>query len=352
MIFNRFGWQGFPPPAALFRSRRFLGVALDPPDYNPGSWIGAGKAWFDPGDELFYLTARPRTAADDVRGYAARIFTSKNGVDFGIAGDLTIETVNTLADTRVHSIEGTQLLRDPATGRWYFYLSVDTGDSFVWGGVQWETMIFSAHQLEGPWSYEGFALRNGTDIDAHQARDATIDIVDGRWLCLYKAKDANRDERPALAVSRDGLSWEKRGKVSIDGADAVCFLNGSMFATASGPMFLGVKTRLDDSRERKTEVVYADEHGIGHGGGPRPMFAAYRFDESTMNLETVFEAPWFGMSDYEHAEHPLLGYSSMAYDAANNRFLCYLEALDPELTEAIGINSTVERVVVYEMKAF
>ena len=219
-----YGRQGFPPPVALFRNRRFLGVALDPPDFHPGSWIGAGKAWFD--DGAFYLTARPRSAADDVRGFAARIYRSTNGLDFDQIGELPIETVKELADVGVHSIEGTQLLRDPDTGRWYFYLSVDTGDSFVWGGVQWETMLFTAHRPVGPWSYAGFVLRNGPDYDAHQARDATIDIVDGRWLAIYKAKDAHRDERPALATSVDGVSWRKRGPLTIDGHDEVCFLSG------------------------------------------------------------------------------------------------------------------------------
>ncbi len=342
-------WHGFPPPAHLFGTRRFLGVALDPPDYDPGSWIGAGKAWFDPADGRFYLTARPRTAADDRRGYAACVYRSTNGLDFEPAGELGIQTVNERAGEAVHSIEGTQLLRDPRTGRWYFYLSVDTGDSFVWGGVQWETMVFSAHRLSGPWSYEGFALRTGSDYDARQARDSTIDIVDGRWLCLYKAKDVRRDERPALAVSTDGLTWVKKGVLSIDGEDTVCFLNGSLFASGSGPIFVGIRTRLDDSRARKPGVVYADEHSIGHGGGPRPEFVAYRVDESAMNLETVCREPWYGLSPYEHPEHPLLGYSSLVVDAGRDRALFYVEAIDPKLTEAIGINSTVERLLVYEM---
>jgi hypothetical protein len=324
-------------------------VALEPPDYTPGSWIGAGKAWYDADAACFFLTARPRTAAGDVRGFAARIYRSQNGLDFTLVGELLTETVDELADVSVHSIEGTQLLRDPRTGRWYFYLSVDTGDSFVWGGVKWETMIFSAHQLSGPWSYEGFALRNGPDYDAHQSRDSSIDIIDGRWLCLFKAKDANRDERPALAVSIDGLSWEKRGTLTIDGEESVCFLNGSLFATGSGPLFVGIRTRLDDSRERKSEVVYADTHGIGHGGGPRPQFVAYRLDTAAMNLETLCSEPWYGLSPYEHPDHPLLGYSSLAIDWAGNRRFLYVEAIDPTYTEAIGINSTVERLLVYEM---
>jgi hypothetical protein len=122
-----------------------------------------------------------------------------------------------------------------------------------------------------------------------------------------------------------------------------------MFAASSGVVFLGVRTKLDDSREQKSEVVYADKHGIGHGGGPRPKFVAYLLDEKRMNLETLFAEDWYGLSPYEHPEHPLLGYSSTAFDSKRNRFLFYTEGLDPEYTEAIGINSTVERLLVYEM---
>ena len=344
-----FFWHGFPPPARLFAGRRFVGVALEPPDYNPGSWIGAGKSWYDEHEDCFYMTARPRTAANDVRGFAARIYRSKSGIDFEQIGEITNDLVNSVSDVPVHSIEGTQLLRDPATGRWFFYLSVDTGDSFVWGGVKWETVILSANQLTGPWSWEGYALKNDHDYDVHQARDSSIDIIDGRWMCLYKAKDASRKERPALATSTDGLSWNKRGVLKIDGQDTLAFINGSLFATSSGPMIIGLRVQLSDSRSKRDDVIYADKHGIGHGGGPRPKFVAYLLDEREMNLTTVFSAPWYGLSTYEHPEHPLLGYSSMAYDSKRGRFLFYTEAIDPSLSEAIGINSTVERTIVYEM---
>lgn len=53
-------WQGFIPPQYIFANRRFRCVALDPPDFKPGSWIGAGKAIFNWQTEQFLLTARPR----------------------------------------------------------------------------------------------------------------------------------------------------------------------------------------------------------------------------------------------------------------------------------------------------
>ena len=96
-------------------------------------------------------------------------------------------------------------------------------------------------------------------------------------------------------------------------------------------------------------MVYADSHGIGHGGGSTPHFAAYRLDIRGRNLETVFRAPWIPLSPYEHGEHPLLGYSSLVLDPANHRMLIYVEAIDPKLSRAIGLNETVERLLVYQV---
>jgi hypothetical protein len=346
---NGYFYHGFVPPSHLYRNRRFAGVALEPPDYMPGSWIGAGKAWYDAEADAYFLTARPRTAAEGVRGYSGQVFRSENGIDFHMIAEVTKEQAADISGVALHSIEGTQLLRDPSTGIWLFYLSVDTGDAFVWGGVKWETIILSAHALSGPWTYEGFAFRNDQDYDAHQARDATIDIVDGRWVAIYKAKNAERNERPGFATSLDGIAWRKHGTLTTDGEDALGFLSGSFFPTSSGLMFVGLRTRLIDSNEEREDVVYADSYGIGHGGGPTPLFVAYLVDTRSMNLETVYSTPWVPLSPYERDDHPLLGYSSTAIDRARRRAFFYTEAIDPELTEAIGINSTVERLLVYEM---
>jgi hypothetical protein len=344
------GWLGFPPPQRLFSGRRFLGVALDPPNELPGSWIGAGKAMFLEEDRRFLLTARPRKVEGDVRGFAAQVFTSEDGVEFNFLSEVTAKKVQETSGIPIHSIEGTQLLRNPATGLWHFFLSCDTGDTFVWGGVQWETVLLTSSNLNGPWKSEGKVLPNGDGFDACQARDSSIDIVDGLWICLYKAKDTNRQERPALATSLDGMEWTKHGPLTVDGEDRIAFLSGSFFPCSQGPMFLGIETQLADSRQRKADVVYADEHGIGHGGGSTPHFVAYLLHRREADLETIYRAPWQPGSEFEHSEHPLLGYSSLAYDPSEDRILAYLEAIDPRKSRAIGLNETVERTVVYEMR--
>ena len=284
-------WQGVCPPQYLYAQRQFRGIALDPPEFSPGSWIGAGKALYDHLGGQYLLTARPRKAAGGVRGYAANIYRSADGEHFSLLASLSKQDVMDLSGVKAHSIEGTQLLRDPLTGRWHFYLSVDTGDDFVWGGIHWETLLLTAADLTGPWRSEGLVLRTDQENDAYQARDSTIDIIDGRWYCLYKAINRERQERPALATSADGIAWRKHGVLTIDGADTLTVLSGTLVAGTGGPLFLGIERELDDSRTRKAGVVYADQYGIGHGGGPRPKFAAFLLDYHRMNLERLCGIP-------------------------------------------------------------
>jgi len=340
-------WQGFVPPQYIFAHRRFRSVVLDPPDFNPGSWIGAGKAVFDHEQNEFLLTARPRKAEGGVRGFAANIYRSGDGEEFELLISLTKEEVSEKSGLPIHSIEGTQLLRDPLSGRWYFYLSVDTGAGFVWGGLHWETLLLTAHDLNGPWESEGLVLRNDQAYDANQARDGTIDIVDGVWLCIYKAIDGDMGKRPALATSSDGISWHKRGVLTVEGADHKAFLSGSLFAGAGGPLFVGLETP-QETDPAKRDDVYADEYQIGHGGGSVSHFAAYHLDVARVSLEPIFRTPWEPGSPHEHEKHPLLGYASVVYDPIMKRMLTYVEAIDGELTRQIGLNETVERLLLYE----
>jgi len=341
-------WQGFVPPQYIFAHRRFKCVALDPPDFNPGSWIGAGKLLFDHENKKFLLTARPRKAEGNVRGFAANIYVSEDGENFELVTSIKKEEISEKSRLKIHSIEGTQLLKSPLTGKWHFYLSVDTGEEFVWGGIYWQTLLLTASDLKGPWHSEGIVLKNDKSYDAAQARDATIDIIDGVWFCLYKAVNEKREERPALAISEDGINWKKLGCLTLDKTDTLVFLSGSIFSGTNGPLFIGLETKLEDSRVEKGNIVYADKYKIGHGGGPVPNFVACNLDYRNMNLEIVFRQQWKPLSPYEHKEHPLLGYASLIFDPFKNRVLMSLEAIDGSLTKQIGLNETVERVLIYE----
>ncbi|MBD3352978.1 MAG: hypothetical protein GF364_15960 [Candidatus Lokiarchaeota archaeon] len=339
-------WQGFIPPQYIYRNRQFKGIAVNPPDFNPGSWCGAGKAIYDDELEAFLITSRPRSAEGDKRGFAAEIYRSKDGVsDFKLVKSISKKDVTDLSGIEIHSIEGTQLLRDPLTNRWYFYISIDIGKDFVWGGLHWETLLLSADELEGPWKSEGVVLKNGDSYDAHQARDGTIDIIDGKWYCLYKAKDKNNDRRPAFAVSKDGIKWKKLGKLTIDGKEELAFLSGKLFPGATGLIFIG--TEMIEQIDPKVAHVEADKHAVRHGSS-MVNFCAYHVDLHNLNLDSIMRIPWEPLSPYEHKDHPLLGYSTSLYDPNANRILLYVEILDGEHTKKVGLNETVERVLVYQ----
>lgn len=340
-------WQGIIPPQYVFANRQFKCVVLDPPNFDPGSWIGAGKALFNHETQEFLLTARPRKAEGQARGFAANVYHSSDGEAFELLTSVSKEEVSEKSGLTIHSIEGTQLLKDPLTGEWHLYMSVDAGSEFVWGGLYWQTMLLAAPDPGGPYQAEGLVLDNDQPYDMNQARDCTVDIVDGWWLCLYRAVDSHRRTRPALATSSDGITWKKHGVFTVDGSDHLAFLSGTIFAGTSGPMFIGLERPQGDPLAREDEV-YADEHRVGHGGGPVPNFVAYNVDYRNMNLETIFRTPWEPGSPYEHREHPLLGYSSLVYDPLKHRILTYVEAIERYPTGRIGLNETVERLLLYE----
>lgn len=341
-------WLGFPPPQYLYAKREFKGVALNPPDFNPGSWIGAGKAIYDLDRDEYLLSARPRSAADNQRGFAAEIYRSANGItDFTRVTSLSKAELMDLSGEEIHSVEGTQILRDPLTRHWHFYVSIDVGSDFVWGGLQWETLLLTAETLEGPWESRGLVLRRGTGFDANQARDGTIDVIDGRYYCLYKGKDKDHKRRPGLATSTDGVTWEKHGQFTIAGQDELAFLSGSLFPGGAGLVFLG--TEMVEQVDPKIAHVAADEHAVRHGSS-LVHYCAYTVDVAAMNLDPIVRMPWEPLSPHEHPDHPLLGYSTTLYDPRHRRFLMYLEIIDGEHTGQMGLNETVERVVVYESR--
>ncbi len=331
-------WNGLYPPQRIFSGREFRGVALDPPDFEPGSWCGAGKLWVDEGSSRYWLTSRPRVGAER-RGYAAEIHLSEDGEDFELSNRVTKEEVTRLAGVEVQSIENQQLLQDPLTGDYHLYLSLDVyranvaGDSERVYESRWETFLLTADDPAGEWSPEGFVIRADSSYDSGEARDSTIDIVDGRYFALYKARRAGSDRvRMALATSADGKRWRKLGVPGIDGREQPGFflLNGSILAGSGGPIFAGIQT---------TDVV--------KGAALSRRFAAYAIDYRSMNLERIFVHRWKPGSRYEHPDYPIHTYCSIARDQISDRWLTVVEAVDPERSREPGLNLEVDRVLLY-----
>ena len=159
-------------------------------------------------------------------------------------------------------------------------------------------------------------------------------------MCVYRAVDGQGRIRPALATSYDGISWQKRGTLIIDVHDHLAFLSGTLFAGTNGLVLIGLET--------SQEGCPTDGRGHLHGGDPPPNFVAYDLDYRRMNLATIFRAPWESGSPYEYQEHPLLGYTSLVYDPLQRRVLTYVQAIGNDSSGGIGLNDTVERLLLYE----
>ncbi|MEM3040917.1 MAG: hypothetical protein QXG97_02670 [Nitrososphaerota archaeon] len=325
------GWRGAIPPQYIFAKRRFRGIALNPPRFEPGSWIGAGKVIVDYDAEEFWMTARPRNI--EQRGYAVEFYRSPNGEDFKLMSTLEKDDAAAMANVKIDSIEGTQILRDPLTEKYYLYVSADVGQR------QWETLLFMADDPQGPWTFHSVTLKRDKDYDASEARDASISIIDGNYVALYKANPSADDVRAmnlnvAFATSSDGIRWTKHGVLKIAGKPTppYIFLSGSIFASASGPLFMGFEN-LDKI----------------HGAHVTRKFASYVIDQRDMELIPVFESIWTPLSPYERKDWPAHGYMDLAYDPFKNRVLMYIEAIDPNYGE-VGLNLEVDRLLVYETR--
>ncbi len=325
-LFNRlmgFNWSGLVPPQYLLANRRFVKVVLEPPDFNPGSWRGAGKVLVDYENKKFWLTTRPRKR-NPIRGYGFEIYSSKNGEDYSLKFFMSKEELSELIGKSVRSIEGQQIIKDPLTGMYYLYLSVDTPPR------GWETVLLKSDDPTGPWSYVDVVLRRDMDYDRVEARDATIDIVDGLYLAVYKANSGSRVNM-ALAISSDGINWRKLGVLKLNGESQPDYMLicGKILSSTFGPMMVGMEN---------TTVI--------KGASVSNKFAAYIIDIFNVNLFKVFEGIWRPGSRYERGDYPIHSYLDIVYDPFRDRVLMYVEAIDPS---DIGLNKEIDRVLLYEV---
>lgn len=322
--YGRKGWIGAPPSAFLLSHRKFKKVVLDPPDFNPGSWIGAGNCIINDGE--YILASRPRKWPE--RGFAANVYTSKDGENFTLKSSITKEELAELSGTVVRSIEGLQILVDPYTGKYRLYISADATET-----RGWDTALLEADDPAGPWTFKGFVLKRGRSYDSHEARDSTITIIDGMYVALYKASNGRRVNM-ALAISHDGITWEKLGVLRLDGGQQpeYLLLYGTVFPGAMGPVLYSFET---------LHVV--------KGAALSRMFASYLLDIRNLNLFTLHKGLWRPMSKYEREDWPVHTYINLLHDPDHDRILMYVEALDPEHSKEPGLNLEVDRLLLYEV---
>lgn len=317
-------WRGLVPPQYLASRRRFKSIVLDPPDFKPGSWIGAGRVFYDSLYEEYVMAVRARRAPP-LRGYEVRVYAGDDGERFTHRSTLPKEEVSRDLGEEVLSIEGVQVLRDPTTCLLYLYVSVDNGKG-------WETVLYTAEDPAGPWDCKGYVLRRGDGYDAREARDPVIDVVDGTFFMLYKASDGER-VNTALAVSSDGLKWRKLGVPRVGGELQPRYLQlcGTILAGARGPIYVGLARR---------HVV--------NGCGLAKDFEAYVLDYRGLKLEAIARLEWRPKSPYERCDFPTHGYCCVTLDPEEERILIYVEALDP--SSEPGWRSQVDRWILYEVE--
>lgn len=54
-------WKGFIPPHYIVRATRFKKVVLDPPSFESGSWVSAGRVFYDHDFKEYLMAVRPRS---------------------------------------------------------------------------------------------------------------------------------------------------------------------------------------------------------------------------------------------------------------------------------------------------
>ncbi len=317
-------------PQSIFRLKKFVGIVLDPPNFEPGSWRGAGDLLIDSINHEYWLSCRPRVVGR--RGYGVEIWYSTNGDNYTLINFISKEEVVNMAKTQVYSIENTQLVQDPLTGGYYLYMSLDVGG-------RWETFLAIADDPRGPWKPVGFVIRTDRDYDSAEARDCTINIIDGRWIALCKA--VKQGDQPhaytELLVSKNGVNWIKLGLPTVDGKpqkpmpDAF-LLNGDIIPSTHGSMFIGTIT-----------TFYRNAHITKY-------FGAYIIDIKNVNLEEIFIVEWKPGSIYEHPEFPIHTYCNVVKDPFTNEWRILIESIDPRYTKEIGVNTEVDRVLQYKTK--
>jgi len=318
-------WKGtVSMPQRLYADRRFEKVILDPPDFEPGSWRGAGNCIEDDDSGTFWLVTRPRTQR--MRGYAFEVYGSENGEDFSLRHTTSREALSALLGQEVLSIEGQQLLRDPMTNKYFLYLAVDIGRT-------WQTALLTSDDPCGPWRSEGIVIRRDQEYDSVEARDAVISFIGGEYIALYKASDGMK-VNAALAASSDGKDWRKLGLLKIGGQPqpAPHFLAGNIMDTGRGPLIVGFES---------ADVV--------KGAAVSRRFVSYLIDLRSVNLVPVFSAIWEPLSQFERHDFPIHSYSDLVPDPDRNRLLFYVEAIDPKHSVEVGLNLEVDRVLLYSV---
>jgi hypothetical protein len=75
---------------------------------------------------------------------------------------------------------------------------------------------------------------------------------------------------------------------------------------------------------------------------------AYVIDLKGNNLEEIFRGEWRKSSPFEREDFPIHTYCNVIWDQRVGKWRILVEAIDPVHTREIGVNTEVDRVLLYE----
>lgn len=189
------------------------GVTVFEPDGKGyGYWVGGHDVTYDPKEKKFYLYFRVRKPLGKGRGVECRIAESDDGINY-----TTIWTGNK-KELNAKSLEVGSLIKDPYSGRWRLYISVEDADT-----KQWRVdLVEGDHPAEFDlWSHR--TVMAPQDFGINVIKDPRVYIIGGLYHafvcvnskeCCEVEKTGNTEiRRPigmdatALMTSSDGVYW-------------------------------------------------------------------------------------------------------------------------------------------------
>ena len=246
-------------------------VIREPVGLEPGYWVGAPGAFYEPNEKAWYLTyriRRPRGVEPD-RGGEARIARSRDLAKWEDVWSVTKDKFESA------SIERSALRRDKS-GRWHYFVSyVDPADG------RWCVSRLSSDRLESldadravpvfkakplglegikdPWIYQregSFSMIVSVALPTNKTTDqshSTLDIFN-TGECVSAT---------GLAISSDLEHWQWKGVVfapDATGWDRYCRRINSFFA--AGPNRAGTRLEAFYDGSASHEQNYEEKTGI------------------------------------------------------------------------------------------
>ena len=311
----------------IFKNKRFKEIILNPPDYKPGSFKGAGDLLIENGN--YWLTSRTRTR--DMRGYEVEIFLSKNGYRFKKIKTISIGELEKELDADLSSIEGQQLLYNRDKRLYYLYISVDFGSSL---SHLWKTILMTSKVPSKDWKNMGVVIEPVAPFNT--AKDFNISYINGSYIGICKAYiDAKKQLYAALFSSKDGIKWKYWGIPKINGKDQppIFAIDGKIFEFGNKIIFLGSSGSFFKNGLTASDRV-----------------CGFEIDLKKMNFNTLFSQKWKIGSKYENPECPIHTYCTPVPDYSKKEWKIVIEAIDPEHTRKLGVFDVVDHVIMYTSK--